>query len=676
MICYRLNFITININANSMRFNFLVLVCVINLFSTVSAQSLNVRSPDGKINFQLDNGFDLRWSLTDEGAIIISPSAISLTLGDNEILGKNAVVETIKKNSVNTTFSTPFYKKQSVVDHYNELIINFKGFYGLIVRVYNDGAAYRFFIDRRQNVLIADEQANFAFPEDHDAYIPFVRDNRNNDIYMSAFEALYHFGKISATAKNTLAFTPVLVSLKKEKKLAIMEADLEDYPGMFVRTNGAGYGFHGDFARYPTSEKIGGFNNLNYVVSKRATYIANVKGQRNLPWRAVVLSRNDKDLANNDMVQKLASGCRLHDISWIKPGKAAWDWWNNWNISKVDFKSGINTQTYNYYADFAAANKLQYIILDEGWYEHQDLMKVVKEIDLQNILSHTAKKKVGVILWASWYAITQNIDSVFSHYSKMGVKGFKIDFLDRDDQKMVSSCYKIAQIAARYHLLIDLHGVYQPTGLQRTYPNVINFEGVKGMENEKWTTDDVPRYDVTLPFIRMLAGPMDYTPGAMRNANKADFRPSNSNPMSQGTRCHQLAMYVVFEAPLSMLADNPTAYMKEQECTDFIASIPTTFNETVVLDGKVGEHVAIARKRGNTWYVGAMSNWQNRDITLDMSFLGTGNYKAEVFKDGINADKDATDYKKEVINIAPGRQVKVSLAAGGGWAARIYPSKN
>jgi len=371
-------------------------------------------------------------------------------------------------------------------------------------------------------------------------------------------------------------------------------------------------------------------------------------------------------------VQKLASPSKIADPSWIKPGLVAWDWWSDWNISHVDFKAGYNTTTYKYYIDFAAANKLEYIVMDWGWSSHTDILNVIApDINIQEIVDYGKQKGVGVILWASWYAVQTEMDQAFPKYAKMGVKGFKIDFIDRDDQIAVSSLYEIAKKAAENHLIVDYHGAFKPTGLQRTYPNVVGYEGVKGLENYKWATEDQPRYTVSIPFIRMMAGPMDYTPGAMRNANKTNYRSIEAFPMSMGTRCNQLAMYVMFEAPFQMLSDNPTTYMKEQECTDFIAKVPTKTDETVALDGKVGEYAAIARKKGETWFVGAMTNWTPREITLDFSFLGAGNYQATIFKDGINADRDATDYKKEVVKISSGNKLKIQLAPGGGWAARI-----
>jgi alpha-glucosidase len=418
-------------------------------------------------------------------------------------------------------------------------------------------------------------------------------------------------------------------------------------------------------------EQTGGYANMNYVVNGRANYIAKTTGTRSFPWRVVIISTEDKQLANSDMVQKLAEPSRLTDLSWIKPGKVAWDWWNDWNISHVDFKAGINNPTYKYYIDFASANKIEYVVLDEGWSSIVDLTQISPEINLQELLDYAKQKNVGLILWTSWYALTRQTDLAFDKFAKMGVKGFKIDFIDRDDQKMVASLYDIAQKAADHHLIVDYHGMYKPGGIQRTFPNIVNFEGVKGLENVKWGVTNHPGYDVSIPFIRMLSGPMDYTPGAMRNATKANFRPVNGNPMSQGTRCHQLAMYTIFEAPLQMMADNPTIYTKEQESTDFIAAVPTTFNETVALDGKVGEYVAIARRKGATWYAGAMSNWDARDLNIDLAFLGDGNYKAIVFEDGVNADKDATDYKRTVINVTAKDKLSVKLAPGGGWAARF-----
>jgi alpha-glucosidase len=655
---------------------------ILILFSfSVSAQkikSFQLKSPDGKITVTIDAIKNLSWAVKHENTQVIIPSSISLSLSNGETLGRNIAIANSKISSVQSNISTALYKKTIVADNYNQLVINFKNNYGVVFRAYNDGVAYRFTTGRKDSLIITGEQSEFNFDDDYKTLLPYVREPRHNgDKFQTSFEALYDEKKLSEFSKDTLAMLPSLVELNDGKKAVILEADLEGYPGMYLQSNlGTANSLRGAYAPYPLAEQGGGFNGINYIVTGRANYIAKTSGTRSFPWRAIVISTNDKELANNDMVYKLASPSRINDVSWIRPGKVAWDWWNDWNISHVDFKSGINTPTYKYYIDFAAANNIEYIVLDEGWSVKFDLDKISDKVNLEEIISYGKQKNVGVILWATAHAFTDKLDEKLSKYAKMGVKGFKVDFFDRDDQKMVDFIYDLAKKAAENKLMVDMHGMYKPTGLQRTYPNVIGFEGVRGMENVKWApNDDVPRYDVTLPYIRMIAGAMDYTPGAMRNSNKSNFRPINSMPMSQGTRCHQMAMYTVFEAPLGMLSDNPTAYMKEQECTNFIAKVPTVFDETVALDGKVGEYVAIARRKNDTWYVGAMTNWDARDITIDFSFLGDGNYELEIFKDGINADRDATDYKREVISITKNTRQTISLSNGGGWTARIYPKR-
>jgi alpha-glucosidase len=649
----------------------LVLLLSSSILFAQKKNDFEVNSPDGAISVKIKAGAKLEWSVQDSGERIIAPSAISLSLGDGDVLGDNAKITSSNAEKINTVITAINYIKARIPDAYNQLTINCKNDYGIIFRAYNDAVAYRFFTKKKGGIIVKNEEANFNFSDDHKAFLPYMWDYRGGKIFNSSFEALYREIDISQFLKDSLAFLPVLVDVGNNKKVAILEADLEDYPGMYLNINQTHKGFMGVYAPYPLEAELAGFGGINYIPTKRADYIAKTSGTRNFPWRAIAISRNDKELLNNDIVQKLASPPRIADVTWTKPGQVAWDWWNDWNISHVDFKAGINTPTYKYYIDFAAANNIPYIIMDAGWSEMLNLTKVVPAINLQEIIDYGKQKGVGVILWASWYAVTQQKDTVFPLYAKMGVKGFKIDFVDRDDQIAVASLYEIAKNAAEYHLLVDYHGVFKPTGLQRTYPNVIGFEGVKGLENYKWAIEDQPRYVTSIPYIRMLAGPMDYTPGAMRNATRGNFRPIGGNPMSQGTRCCQLAMYVVFEAPLQMLSDNPTTYMKEQECTDFITKVPTTFDETVPLDGKVGEYVAVARRKGDTWYVGAMSNWDARNLTLDFSFLGDGVYQATVFKDGINAYRDATDYKKEVVRILSADKLTIQLSPGGGWAARI-----
>ncbi|HET6568224.1 MAG TPA: glycoside hydrolase family 97 protein [Rhodothermales bacterium] len=639
-----------------------------------TARTYHVKSPDGRLELTLDAGADLKWSVTHDGAPVITPSVIALTLDSGEVLGVNPAVSDTEAVSVDAVITPAVYKKTTIQDRYNQLTVTMEDGYGVVLRAYDDGAAYRLFLDRAGDLTVRSEAVHYNFAGDYTAHVPFIRDLRNHDVYMSASEAHYDVQPLSAIEADTMAYSPLLVELPGSKKAVILEADLEAYPGMFLRVNPETHrGFQGVFAPYPLREEQKGISTL---VPEREDVIAHVSGTRTLPWRAVAVSSHDYELLNSDLVYKLASPSRVEDTSWIEPGKVAWDWWNDWNLRGVDFRSGVNMPTYEFYVDFAADNGLEYIIMDAGWSKPGDLTQSIPEIDLPELISYAREKGVGIILWAAWHEVRGHEDTIFPLYADMGIKGFKIDFFDRDDQAAVESVYHIAERAAAYKLVLDLHGMYKPTGLQRTYPNVLNIEGVKGMENVKWTpVDDVPRYDVNVPYIRMLVGPMDYTPGAMRNATRHDFRPSNSTPMSHGTRTHQLAMYTVFEAPLQMLADSPTNYMDEQESTDFIASVPTVFDETVALDGEVGEYVALARRKGDTWYVGAMTNWTPRDLTIDLSFLGPGPYEAVIFQDGVNADRDARDYKRVVRRVTASDKLNVHMSEGGGWTARIYPAK-
>jgi alpha-glucosidase len=649
---------------------------LLNISFSQKKQNFTLTSPNGKIEIKIAVNDSISWAISHEKEVILAPSTMSMTLDENVVLGQNAVVLNSKKESIDASFDTPFYKKKAIQNKYNQLTLNLRNDYSIEYRAFDDGVAYRFSTKKKKEITVKSEKVVLNFDQDYHTLMPYVRDLRNpKDPYISSFEAHYENKKISEFSKDTLAFLPFLIDYKNHKKAVFLEANLDDYPGLFVTNNSSKSGFESRFSKYPLQEKNGGFNTINRLITQRADYLVKTKGTRNFPWRIIVISQNDKDLANNDMVQKLSEPSKIKDISWIKPGKVAWDWWNDWNIYNIDFKAGINTQTYQYYIDFASKNKVEYVVLDEGWSLEDDIMKHNPNVDLEALIAYGKERNVGIILWSSWMALTKNTEGIFKNYANLGIKGFKVDFLDRDDAKMVNSVYDIAQKAADNKLLLDFHGMYKPTGIQRTFPNILNFEGVKGLENNKWTpNDDVPLYDCTIPYIRMMAGPMDYTPGAMRNATKSEFKPSHSNPVSQGTRCHQLALYTVFEAPLQMMADSPTAYMKEQESTDFIAKIPTTFDETVALDGEVGKLVSIARKKGDIWYLGTITNWDSREVTIDFSFLEKGKkFEATIFSDGLNADKAAVDYKREIITVDATTQLKYKLASGGGLAMLIEP---
>ena len=647
------------------------LLCVAQTAYTQAEKQYELYSPDHKIAVRIVAGNELKWSVSHDNTPVLLPSAIALQLR-NETLGRDVKVTRASKKELNTTVNSRLYKKATVNDHCNELTLECRGGYQLVFRAYDEGVAYRFVLNKPDSVTIVSEQSSYVFQQDHLSYLPFIDIKRGKDKYQTSFENTYTHLPLSAAATDSLAFLPLLVELPAGKKMVLTEADLEDYPGMYIKKGNTPNSLTAEFAPYPEQEIRGGYNNFQSLITKRKDYIAKVPGKRALPWRLMAISEHDKELLSNDLVYKLASPSRIPDLSWIKPGKVAWDWWNDWNISKVDFRAGINTATYKYYIDFAAANHLEYIMLDEGWAEKTDLMKVVPDINLQEIIDYGRQKGIGVWLWTGMYTINEKIDEAYDHYAKMGIKGFKIDFINRDDQKMVGFYYKAAAKAADRHLMVDFHGAYKPTGLNRTYPNVLNIEGVFGIESFKALKKEVdfPGYETLVPYIRMLAGPLDHTPGAMRNATKKQYYTSNSMPMSQGTRCHQVALYITYEAPLNMLSDNPTIYIKEQETTDFIAAIPTVFDETIPLDGKLGEYTVIARRKGNQWFVGALNNWTARDLEIDLSPLNAGN-NAVIFRDGINADRDATDYKKEIITLPSNQKLQIHLAPGGGWAARL-----
>lgn len=644
-----------------------------------------VSSPNGKVKVAVTNSNTIKWSVTYDGKTVLLPSEINIQLRQaNKTLGLGKIGK-VSKKQIQSSFNNPFYKKATISDDYGQLLLYTNQKFTIEVRAYNDGAAYRLISGHTKSTMVVNEVAEYCFAADYQAFVPYVNDTRGGERYCYSFESYYDEQPLSKMFTDSLAITPLAVCLPEGMKAIVMDAGVENYPGMML-VKGQGNTLKAQFAPYPLAQEIGGFDRLNLVPSKRADYIAKLQGRQSLPWRAVVITEKDVDILNCDMSQRLAPACRIADTSWIRPGKVAWDWWNNCNITGVDFPSGMNTNTYLYYIDFAAKNNIEYIIIDEGWSGKESLMSNLSdEIDLKRLIAHGQEKGVGIILWSSWRNLIGNdplggttvSEQVMKHYADMGIKGFKVDFFDRDDQQVIASAYQLAECAARHHLVLDYHGL-KPFGIQRAYPNIFNFEGVKGLENSKWEPrsgngplHDQPHYDVTIPYLRMLAGPLDYTPGAMANAMKDSFFGNNDHPMSQGTRVHQMAMYTTFEAPLQMLADSPTKYMQNQECTDFIAQVPTTFDETIALDGELGKYTLIARRKGSTWYLAAMTDWVPRDLTVDLSFLGSGQHQADIFADGVNAGKEATDYLHIRKTVSSSDRLPIHLSSGGGWTAII-----
>ena len=658
----------------------ILIVVLMSIVYPVSAKTYSVVSPNGNLEVSVCAGDRLTYSLSVGKDVVIQPSEIAVLLEDGIVYGGDAKVRKVVRRGVNESIRTTLYKKAEIKDVYNELLLRFAEF-SLIVRAYDDGAAYRFVSHSKEPFVVKGEKAAFRFAEDAQAWIPYVSQHKETleTQLFNSFESVYTHAMLKDWDKASLAFMPVLVDVGKGRKVCLMEAELLDYPGMFLYNADGDSQIEGRFARYPKELVRGGHNNLQMLVASREDYIATCKANTEFPWRIMSVSENDARMADNDMVYRLSKAPE-GDFSWVKPGKVAWEWWNSWNVQGVDFKTGVNNDTYKFYIDFASEYGVEYVILDEGWAVSgkADLFDVVPEIDVKELVDYAEDKGVGIILWAGYNAFADDMEKVCRYYSEMGVKGFKIDFMDRDDQLMTAFHHQAAKVCAKYHMLCDFHGTYKPTGLHRTYPNVINFEGVYGLEQCKWAdhnTFDQVTYDVTVPYIRMAAGPMDYTQGAMTNAIRQNFRGIYDEPMSQGTRCRQLAEYVVFESPLNMLCDSPVKYRAASECARFIADVPSVWDETVALDGKVSEYIVMARRKAEVWYVGAMTDWNARTLEMELDFLPEGNYKVEIYQDGANADKFATDYIKYEIDLQPDRKLKIQMAPAGGWVAKILPCR-
>ncbi|MGC8745210.1 MAG: glycoside hydrolase family 97 protein [Candidatus Saccharicenans sp.] len=633
---------------------------------------ISLTSPDGHVELRVDLKGQISYSIYYNSKEIISPSPISMTINDNVILGKRPVLENANRSKFDGKIYPVVKEKRAVViDNYNQLDLKFRGNFGLIFRVYNDGVAYRFYTGYRLPIKVKAEEATFNFPENYPVYIGLVKG------FHTSFESNYSYLPLKDIGAERFGFAPVVVDIPGGPKVAITEVEVDDYPGMFITGNKAGLpGLVGKFAPFPLEEALREKSDRELEVTKEADYIAETRGDRTYPWRLIVLTENEAGLIDTDIVYRLAPPVELKDTSWIKPGKVAWDWWNDRNIYGVNFKSGINTETYKYYIDFASAYGIEYIILDEGWSDPTDLFKVKPGIDLQELVNYGRSKNVGLILWCVWLTLDRQMDKAMDYFQKLGIKGLKVDFMDRDDQKMVNFYRRCASAAAKRHLVIDFHGAHKPVGLRRAFPNILTNEGVMGLEYSKWTNQVTPEHDLLIPFIRMLAGPMDFTPGAMRNAQEKQFRPIYDVPMSQGTRCHQLGMYVVYESPLQMLCDSPSAYLKEPEIMDFLSKVPTVWDETRVLKAKMGDHVVVVRRNGTNWYLGAMNNWTAKELEISLDFLDSGyDWTAEIWQDGVNADRFASDFVKLVKKVASGEKIKLSLAPGGGAVIRFSPSR-
>jgi alpha-glucosidase len=652
-------------NIRALRFVF-ILSAILST-ATLSAQtSYDLRSPDRRIEVRVRTAEQVRYDIVLNGRALLEGSTLSLDI-DHKKLAINPKVTGAKQRS-NDQVVEPIVRQKfaKIHDLYNELRLEIEGGYAVIFRAYNEGVAYRFetsFPDRE--VKVYGEEANFNFAANFVVYYP------QEDSFYSHNERKYLPQRLNEITPEFIATLPAVVDVGQGAKVAIAESDLESYPGLWLQGTAPHFGLAATFPPYPL--KMVQTSDRDYKVTESADYIAVTAGTRSYPWRVIGVAQQDGDLITSELVYLLERPSQVQDTSWIKGGKVAWDWWNDWNIKNVDFHAGINTATYEYYVDFAARYGFPYIILDDGWYKLGNLLEVAPDLNMEELIAYAKQKNVGIILWASWKTLDDQLIPALDQFEKWGVKGIKVDFMQRSDQIMVDYFERVAREGAKRHMLVDFHGDQKPATMTRTWPNLIGTEGVRGMEWSKWSWESEPEHNVTLPFTRMYLGPMDYTPGAMRNATKKTFAPISSQPMALGTRCHQLAMYVVYESPLQMLSDSPTNYLREPEIMEFLGVVPTEWDETRVLDARIADYVLVARRNGRDWYVGAMTDWTPRDLEVDLSFLGEGKFTLDAYRDGINADRDATDYKKTSAPVDRSAKIKIHLAPGGGWAARIHP---
>ena len=641
----------------------------------LNAKIYDLVNPSGKLKLQVEVSDHITWTLLVNNNEVMSDNRVSMSLADGRVLGSSPKVEKMLRKTMSEKIISPFYRQASIATTYNAMTLRFQGNYSLEFRAYDDGVAYRFITEMKEGYQVKDECVEFKFADDYDMIIPYS--DKRADKYMSSFESQYTQQNVSeSTEAECFGFFPIALNLKENGWLLLMESDLISYPGAFVRSMEGSIGLKVVFPPMRETEKETSSGCLYPQTYKDV--IAEVEGTRSFPWRVIGYAADDKELPLNNMVYKLAPPSRVEDISWILPGKSTWDWWNGARLYGVDFISGNNTETYKYHIDFASKFGIEYVMIDDGWYNFRDknMLAPRADLNLSELCAYAREKGVRIILWAVGHTLEKDAEEICAYYAAMGIAGFKVDFFEAQDQHVVETLYYLAEVTAKHKLLLNIHGTFKPTGLNRTWPNVLNYEGVYGLEQMKWTDKDkanMPLNDVLIPYIRMAAGPLDYTQGAMLNASKNDYRSIDHMAMSQGTRAHQLALYVIFDSPLSMLCDSPSNYLREEECTRFIASIPTCFEKTIVVDGKVGENVVMARKKGENWYVGGITSWNPTDYSLNLSFLEEGEWTAEVIKDGVNSNKIGFDYKKQVLTVDTNSMLDFQMASGGGFAVILTP---
>ena len=649
------------------------LLLMVSSSDCLAGGAWTLKSPSSRLEVKIEHVAGIQYAVLLHGKEVVAPSKIDLKIDGHGWLGQQKSVPTASENSKSETIDFVVPRKyRQLKTKYNELKLTFASGAALVFRAYDEGVAYRWKTNFPGEIVVDEELAQFIFPGQPNSWFP------EEESIFTHQERVYKYLPLAEVGPERFCSTGVLVDLKDGSKVYISEADLRSYPGMFLRGVGEGkVGLVGKYAPYPveTRPKSDSQNNRDVLVTKAAPFLAKTLGTRTFPWRVVLVTEKDVELVQSEIIFNLAAPLKVADTSWIKPGKATWDWWNDNNVTGVDFRAGVNTETYKYFIDFAADHGVEYLLIDEGWSaDSSDLLSEKSSVNLQEIVDYGKQKEVRILLWVLWNALDQKLDAALTKFEKLGVAGIKVDFMQRDDQWMVDYYERVAREAAKHHLLVDFHGSYKPTGLRREYPNVMTHEGVTGLEQYKWGDEKTnPEQELVLPFVRMVAGPMDFTPGALTNANKKSWRWNVGQPMSEGTRCHQLAMYVVYESPLQMLADSPTRYRQETECMNFLSAVPSVWDDTIALDAKVGDYIVIARRSRDEWYIGAMTDWTGRELQLDLSFLPDGAYKLETWGDGVNADRTGQDFRYRTQQVSSGDKFTIKLAPGGGWVGRFQP---
>ena len=655
------------------RWIILLLLIWVNSILFSQPKELTLPSPDGHILVTVNISSTVFYQAKYDSICISAASEIGLIT--NRHNGSSLTYKQHFYSQIKNRIFPPVQEKKKIIeDNYTELVIEFNEPFTLEWRIYNDGIAYRWLSHFTDSLLIKNEIAEINFCDNHKLYFNQVVKRQDQDIFHTSFEEPYSFKPLDSIGNESLLFSPILIMPEQGPRIILTESDLDDYPGMFFTGNNT-HSLKGVYAPYPLEEKITGSGFQQSTVTKRADYIALTRGNRSYPWRIIGIAKRDKDIPENDLVYRLGAPSKLSDHTWIKPGKGTDEWIININLFNIPFKAGINTATYKYYIDFAKRFGFDRIMMDAGWSDARDLFKITPELDMNEISAYAKAKGIKLSMWTLAITLEEQLIPALDQFKKWGVDFIMTDFMDRDDQKMVNFYHRIAEACAKYKIMVMFHGAFKPAGFSRTWPHAITREGVLGSEYNIWSEKATPEHNLILPFTRMFAGPMDYEPGILDNANKQTFRPIGSKVMAPGTRCHQLAMFVVYESPIQIFSGNPSQGIMEPRFMELLGSIPTTWDTTIVLDAKIGEYIITARKKNKDWYIGGMTDWTPRMLSIDLSFLGNGVYSATSCEDGINAEKYPADYIIKNTKVNKNQKLEIKMAPGGGYLMLFKPVK-